>query len=133
MRRFIPRPSLWKYYSMWCVIHTIGVMPLKYRYAVSRFMSDRVYNWRTSIRNNIRSNVRQVLGPDASEELSLGRDTMPARHKHSQQFETLRCQGHDLSVTPQHTLDDIKKEGTERVAARARRGTAFTHVSDLGR
>ena len=45
--RFLPRPSLWKFYAMWFVIHTIGVMPLRYRYAISRFMSDRVYNWRS--------------------------------------------------------------------------------------
>lgn len=68
MRKFIPRPSLWKFYAMWFVIHTIGALPLNYRYAISRFMSDRVYGWRPSIRNNIRSNVRHVLGPEASDE-----------------------------------------------------------------
>ena len=65
--RLLPRPSLWKFYAMWIVIHTIGVLPLKYRYAISRFVSDRVYNWRASIRNACRSNVRHVLGPGATE------------------------------------------------------------------
>jgi KDO2-lipid IV(A) lauroyltransferase len=42
-------------------------MPLSYRYGISRFMSDRIYNWRASIRNATRSNARHVLGPGASD------------------------------------------------------------------
>jgi KDO2-lipid IV(A) lauroyltransferase len=53
---------------MWVVVHTIGVMPMKYRYAISRFTSDRVYDWRPSVRKALRSNVRHVLGPAASED-----------------------------------------------------------------
>ena len=64
----MPRPSKWKFYMMWLVVHTIGVMPMKYRYAISRFMSDRVYNWRPSVRRALRSNVRHVLGPDATDD-----------------------------------------------------------------
>lgn len=67
MRRFLPRPSLYKYYATWFFIHTIGALPLKYRYAVSRFMSDRIYQFRPTIRANIRSNVRHVLGPQATD------------------------------------------------------------------
>jgi KDO2-lipid IV(A) lauroyltransferase len=52
---------------MFAVIHTIGRMPLSWRYGISRFMSDRVYNWAPNIGKNIRSNIRHVLGPDASE------------------------------------------------------------------
>jgi KDO2-lipid IV(A) lauroyltransferase len=65
--RFLPRPSLYKFYAMWFVIHTIGALPLKYRYAVSRFMSDCIYGLRPTIRRNIRSNVRHVLGPNATD------------------------------------------------------------------
>jgi KDO2-lipid IV(A) lauroyltransferase len=64
--RFLPRPSLWKFYLMWLVIQTIGRLPLRYRYAISRFSSDRIYSWRKSIRENVRSNVRHVLGPEAT-------------------------------------------------------------------
>lgn len=49
------------------VIETIGRMPLAWRYGISKVVSDRVYAWRPSIRNAVKSNVRQVLGPDASE------------------------------------------------------------------
>ena len=66
--RFIPRPSKWQYYMMFSVVHTIGRMPMSWRYGISRFMSDRVYNWGPHIGKNIRSNVRHVLGPDASED-----------------------------------------------------------------
>jgi KDO2-lipid IV(A) lauroyltransferase len=66
--RFVPRPRLWKYYLMVAVIATIGRMPLGWRYGISRFMSDRIYNWRRSIRESVRDNVRHVLGPDATEE-----------------------------------------------------------------
>ncbi|MBI5288941.1 MAG: lysophospholipid acyltransferase family protein [Chloroflexi bacterium] len=64
----LPRRSKWKYYLMWLVIHTIGAMPLNWRYAISRFASDRIYDWRRSIRDNVRSNMRHVLGPGATEE-----------------------------------------------------------------
>jgi KDO2-lipid IV(A) lauroyltransferase len=53
---------------MFSVVHTIGRMPMSWRYGISRFMSDRVYNWGPHIGKNIRSNVRHVLGPDASED-----------------------------------------------------------------
>lgn len=65
--RFIPRPRLWKYYLMRAVIATIGRMPIEWRYGIARFASDRIYNLRPSIRNAVRSNVRHVLGPGASE------------------------------------------------------------------
>lgn len=67
MPRFLPRPRLWKYYLMVGVIQTIGRMPLGWRYGIARFTSDRIYNWRRSIRNATRDNVRHVLGPDATD------------------------------------------------------------------
>ncbi|HEY7801034.1 MAG TPA: lysophospholipid acyltransferase family protein, partial [Dehalococcoidia bacterium] len=63
-----PRPSKWKYYLMLAVVNTIGRMPLGWRYGISRIVSDRVYDWRPKIRNNVRSNIRHVLGPQASDE-----------------------------------------------------------------
>ena len=68
MRRFLPRPRKWKYYLMVLVVSTIGRMPLGWRYGISRVVSDRVYDWRRSIRRNVQSNVRHVLGPDATDE-----------------------------------------------------------------
>jgi KDO2-lipid IV(A) lauroyltransferase len=50
------------------VVNTIGRMPLGWRYGIARVVSDRVYDWRRSIRRNVRSNVRHVLGPAASED-----------------------------------------------------------------
>lgn len=61
----LPRPRMWKYYTMLVVVHTIGRMPLRWRYGIARFLSDRVYRYRRTIRENIRSNVRHVLGPQA--------------------------------------------------------------------
>jgi KDO2-lipid IV(A) lauroyltransferase len=43
-------------------------MPLDWRYGIARFISDRIYDWRPSIRNATRSNIRHVLGPSASDE-----------------------------------------------------------------
>jgi KDO2-lipid IV(A) lauroyltransferase len=65
--RMVPRPRLWKYYLMRAVIATIGRLPIEWRYGIARFVSDRIYNWRRSIRESVRSNVRHVLGPQASE------------------------------------------------------------------
>jgi KDO2-lipid IV(A) lauroyltransferase len=53
---------------MLAVVNTIGRMPLGWRYGISRIVSDRVYDWRPKIRNNVRSNIRHVLGPQASDE-----------------------------------------------------------------
>lgn len=66
--RFLPRLSKWRYYLMFAVVHTIGRMPLSWRYGIARFGSDRVYNWGPNIGKNVRSNIRHVLGPDASDE-----------------------------------------------------------------
>ncbi|HEX5480478.1 MAG TPA: lysophospholipid acyltransferase family protein [Dehalococcoidia bacterium] len=66
--RFVPRPGKWKFYTMWFVVNTIGRMPLGWRYGIARVVADRVYDWRPSIREATRSNMRHVLGPDASEE-----------------------------------------------------------------
>ena len=53
---------------MFAVVHTIGRMPLSWRYGIARFGSDRIYNWGPNIGKNVRSNMRHVLGPDASDE-----------------------------------------------------------------
>ncbi len=66
--RFIPHPGKWKYYLMLAVVNTIGRMPLGWRYGIARIVSDRVYDWRPKIRNNVRSNIRHVLGPQASDD-----------------------------------------------------------------
>ena len=41
---------------------------MSWRYGISRFVSDRVYDWRPSVKNALRSNVRHVLGPDATDD-----------------------------------------------------------------
>lgn len=68
MRIPFPRPRLWKYYLMIVVINTIGRMPLRWRYGISRIVSDRIYDWRKSVRENTRSNVRHVVGPGATDD-----------------------------------------------------------------
>ena len=66
--RLLPRISLWRYYLMFAVVNTIGRMPLSWRYGIARFGADRIYRWGPNIGNNVRSNIRHVLGPDASDE-----------------------------------------------------------------
>ncbi len=63
-----PRPRLWKYYLMMFVIATIGRMPIGGRYFIARIVSDVQYALRPSIRKATRSNMRHVLGPDASDD-----------------------------------------------------------------
>ena len=53
---------------MFAVVNTIGRMPLSWRYGIARFGADRIYNWGPNIGKNVRSNMRHVLGPDASDE-----------------------------------------------------------------
>jgi KDO2-lipid IV(A) lauroyltransferase len=66
--RFIPGLRKWKYYLMIGVIHTIGRMPLGWRYGIARFVANRLYQIRPGMRAALRSNVRHVLGPDAPDE-----------------------------------------------------------------
>lgn len=61
----IPVPKKWKYWAMVFVINTVGRMPLRWRYGVARFIADRVYAWNPTIRENLLSNARHVLGADA--------------------------------------------------------------------
>ena len=63
----LPRPRLWKYYTMLVVIHTIGRMPIAWRYGIARLTAAVIYRTRRSIREATRSNMRHVLGPGASE------------------------------------------------------------------
>ena len=65
---WIPRPSKWRYYVMFFVVHTIGRMPLRWRYGISRFLADRIYDWGPRIGPNNRSNIPHVLGFEASAE-----------------------------------------------------------------
>lgn len=59
--------GMWKYYVMRAVIHTIGRMPLRWRYGIARFTADRVYARNRTIRENLRDNMRHVLGADATD------------------------------------------------------------------
>jgi len=67
MRR-LPLIRKWKYYLMVAVIATIGRMPISWRYGIARFLADRIYDWGPRIGKNIRSNIRHVLGPAATDE-----------------------------------------------------------------
>jgi lauroyl/myristoyl acyltransferase len=58
----------WRYYLMLIVVNTIGRLPLHWRYGIARFVADRIYDWGPRIGPNVRSNVRHVLGPDATDE-----------------------------------------------------------------
>lgn len=66
--RFVPFLRKWKYWLMLIVINTIGRLPIGWRYGIARVVSDRVYDWRRSIRENCRSNIRHVLGPSATDD-----------------------------------------------------------------
>jgi len=63
----LPMLRKWKYYLMLAVIHTIGRLPLGWRYGIARFVANRLYQMRPNMRAALRSNVRHVLGPDASD------------------------------------------------------------------
>ncbi len=125
--RFIPRPSKWKFYLMFAVIHTIGRMPLSWRYGISRFMSDRVYNWGPNIGKNIRSNIRHVLGPDASEEQidrisrqcarNTGRYYADVVGMH--RMDIKKFWDEDMTIDGVHYLDEAKAAGRGVIIASA--------------
>ena len=125
--RFIPRPSKWKFYLMFAVIHTIGRMPLSWRYGISRFMSDRVYNWGPNIGKNIRSNIRHVLGPDASEE-EVGRISRQCARNTGRYYADVvgmhrmdikKFWDEDMTIDGVHYLDEAKAAGRGVIIASA--------------
>ncbi len=63
-----PGVRKWRYYLMLVVVNTIGRLPLRWRYGVARFVADRIYDWGPRIGPNVRSNIRHVLGPNATDE-----------------------------------------------------------------
>ena len=125
--RFIPRPSRWKFYLMFAVIQTIGRMPLSWRYGISRFMSDRVYNWGPNIGKNIRSNIRHVLGPDASESEVDRVSRQCARNTGRYYADVVGMHGMDIkqfwdeemTIDGVHYLDEAKAAGRGVIIASA--------------
>jgi len=112
---------------MFAVIHTIGRMPLSWRYGISRFMSDRVYNWAPNIGKNIRSNIRHVLGPDASE-VEIDRISRQcARNTGRYYADVVGMHGmdikkfwdEDMTIDGVHYLDEAKAAGRGVIIASA--------------
>ena len=110
----LPRPGKWKYYVMLIVINTIGRLPLGWRYGISRVISDRVYDWRPSVRNNVRSNIRHVLGAAASEEEVDRISRQCARNTGRYYADVVGMQRMDVSHFLEH---DLVLEGLDYVRA----------------
>ena len=112
---------------MFAVIHTIGRMPLSWRYGISRFMSDRVYNWAPNIGKNIRSNIRHVLGPDASEAEIDRISRQCARNTGRYYADVVGMHGmdikkfwdEDMTIDGVHYLDEAKAAGRGVIIASA--------------
>ena len=112
---------------MFAVIHTIGRMPLSWRYGISRFMSDRVYNWAPNIGKNIRSNMRHVLGPDASEAEVDRISRQCARNTGRYYADVVGMHGmdikkfwdEDMTIDGVHYLDEAKAAGRGVIIASA--------------
>jgi KDO2-lipid IV(A) lauroyltransferase len=125
--RSLPSPRKWKYYLMIAVIHTIGRMPLGWRYGVARFVANRLWRMRPRMRAALRSNIRHVLGPDASDEevdriarqcaCNTGRYYADVIGMH--RMDVRRFFEHDLRLTGLHYVTEAQKAGHGVVLASA--------------
>lgn len=60
---------MWKYYALLLAYWFLGRLPRRIVYGVARLAAEAVYMLRASIRRHVQANMRQVLGPDASQHL----------------------------------------------------------------
>lgn len=58
---------MWKYYEMLWAYRLLGWLPDRPRYGIARVMADLTYLLGRNMRRNVTANMRQVLGPQASE------------------------------------------------------------------
>ncbi len=114
MPNWVPRPSKWEYYAMVAVVATLGRLPLSTRYGISRFLSDRVYNWGPRIGKNVRSNIRHVLGPTASDEEVDRVARQCARNTGRYYADVVGMHRMDIQ---KFLRDDLRLEGLEYVRA----------------
>jgi KDO2-lipid IV(A) lauroyltransferase len=59
---------VWKYYEMLWAYRLLGWLPDRIRYGIARIISDLTYLLGRNMRRNVTANMRQVLGPQASEQ-----------------------------------------------------------------
>jgi lauroyl/myristoyl acyltransferase len=60
---------MWKYYALLLAYWLLGRLPLRIVYGVARLAAEAAYVLRPDIRGNVQANMRQVLGPEASQDL----------------------------------------------------------------
>jgi lauroyl/myristoyl acyltransferase len=58
---------MWKYYALLLAYWLLGRLPLRIIYGVARLAAEAAYLLRPDIRRHVQANMRQVLGPEASE------------------------------------------------------------------
>lgn len=58
---------MWKYYALLTSYRLLGRLPDRARYAIGRIIADLIYLLRSRMRRDVIANMRQVMGPDASE------------------------------------------------------------------
>ena len=59
---------MWKYYTLRLAYILLGRLSLRTLYGIAHFFGDRAFRFRHSARRDVIANMRQVMGPDASEE-----------------------------------------------------------------
>lgn len=57
----------WKYYTLKLAYLLLGRLSLRNLYGIAHFFGDRAYQFRRNARRDVLANMRQVMGPDASD------------------------------------------------------------------
>ncbi len=61
------RNKMWKYYTLRLAYLLLGRLSLRTLYGIAHFFGDRAFRFRHSARRDVIANMRQVMGPDASD------------------------------------------------------------------
>jgi KDO2-lipid IV(A) lauroyltransferase len=59
---------MWKYYVMRLAYTVLGRLPLRVLYGIAHIVADGAYTLRRRMRGNVIANMRQVMGPEASDQ-----------------------------------------------------------------
>jgi len=130
---------MWKYYALLLTYWLLGRLPRRIVYGVARLGADATYLLRADIRRHVQANMRQVLGPEASQR-SVCRGAREAVRNAARYYADLiripyidlrRFVVQDLTLEGLHHLQKALAEGRGAVLASAHFGNPEIAVQAL--
>jgi KDO2-lipid IV(A) lauroyltransferase len=130
---------MWKYYALLVTYWLLGRLPRRITYGIARLVADVVFVLRADIRRHVEANMRQVLGPEASQSSVRGAAREAVRNAGRYYADLIglprmdlrRFCEHRLTVEGLHHLQKTLAEGRGAVLASAHFGNPEIVVQAL--